>query len=754
MNKLWSSQEKDSYDLIYNKDGATLGYSKNSGVEIIEKDGYAFKNLSKSGKLEIYEDWRLPIEVRAKDLASKLSIEEIAGLMLYSAHQMMPNRKKDKKGKWQATYNGESFDESGVSPDTLSDQQLKFLKEDNLRHVLVVKVQDVKTAVRWNNKVQEYAESIGMGIPSNNSSDPRHGTVNDAEYNEGAGGEISKWPEGIGMAATFDPNINLQFATIASKEYRAMGITTALSPQIDLATEPRWMRFSGTFGENTKLATDMAKTYCEGMQSSSDDLYYGWGCESVNAMVKHWPGGGCGEGGRDGHYSYGKYAVYPGNNFNEHMKPFINGAFNLDGKTKMASAVMPYYTISYDQDSKNGENVGNSFNKYIIHDLLREEHGYDGVVCTDWGITADHGPTVHNFSGKCWGIEEETVAERHLKIILAGVDQFGGNNDAKPIIEAYEIGCERYGMDFMRTRFEQSAVRLLKNIFRIGLFENPYLDEKNSEEIVGCPEFMEAGYNAQLKSITLLKNRNNLLPLKRKRKVYIPNRHINPYQNFIGKLTEPEDIVPVNRTLVEKYFDVVEKAEDADLAIVFMESPHSDGYKSWDLDEGGNGYFPINLQYRPYTAIDARKVSIAGGDPLENFTNRSYYGKTNTTANEGDLDNVIKMREVMGDKPVVVSLKMKNPTVMSEFEKYADAIIVDYGVQTQAIFDIMVGNAEPSGLLPLQIPSSMKTVEEQCEDVGLDMECHIDEFAHVYDFGYGMNFNGVICDERVKKYKC
>ena len=158
-------------------------------------------------------------------------------------------------------------------------------------------------------------------------------------------------------------------------------------------------------------------------------------------MMKHWPGGGPEEGGRDAHYAYGKFAVYPGNNFDEHLVSFVDGALKLSGKTKMAAAVMPYYTISYNRD-KNGENGGNSYSKYLITDLLRTKYHYDGVVCTDWGVTTDEGKTPDIFGGKSWGMETKTVAERHYKILMAGVDQFGGNNDAGPVIAAYNMGVK------------------------------------------------------------------------------------------------------------------------------------------------------------------------------------------------------------------------------------------------------------------------------------------------------------------------
>lgn len=755
MNKKWKIEKKDGFQVIKNEGGAILGISEQSEVPIIEEDGFAFKNLSKSGKLEVYEDWRKDSIDRAKDLASKLSIEEIAGLMLYSVHQMIPAKNEGLGAIFKATYNGTSYEAGHAKPWDLTDQQKAFLADDHLRHVLVVALQDTKTAVKWNNNVQTFAENIGFGVPVNNSSDPRHGTQADAEYNGGAGGEISKWANGIGLAATFDKEIVKRFGEVAAAEYRALGITTALSPQIDIATEPRWMRFGDTFGESTKLTTDMGKAYIDGFQTSdgADEITDGWGYQSVNAMVKHFPGGGSGEGGRDAHYSYGKYAVYPGENFDEHLIPFEQGAFQLDGKTKMASAIMPYYTISYGQDHKHGENVGNSYSDYIIHDLLREKYHYEGVVCTDWGITADQGESIESFKSRCWGVEEINEVERHLKAILAGVDQFGGNNDAKPIIDAYQLGCERYGEEMMRGRMEQSARRLLLNIFRTGLFENPYLSAEESERIVGNENFAREGFESQLKSMTLLKNTSNVLPLKSKTKVYIPNRVIEPYLNFFSMETEQEVKVPVASTLVNRYFELVATPEEAEAAIVFMETPISIGYDPEDKKAGGNGYIPISLGYRPYTATTARAVSIAGGDPLEDFTDRSYHGKTSTAANESDLDNVLEMRAKMGKKPVIVVMNMKKPTIMAEFEGIVDAILVNYGVQNDAIMEVLSGAFEPSGLLPCQIPKDMETVELQAEDVPFDMECYVDSECHIYDFGYGLNWNGVINDKRVKRYK-
>lgn len=418
---------------------------------------------------------------------------------------------------------------------------------------------------------------------------------------------------------------------------------------------------------------------------------------------------------------------------------------------------MPYYTISFNQDKKNGENVGNSYNSYFITDLLRTKYGFDGVLCTDWGITNDESPDPTNMmaGGRSWGMEKGfSIAQRHYKIIMAGVDQFGGNNDATPVIEAFKMGVKEKGEKFMRERFEQSAVRLLKNILRVGLFENPYLKVEETIATVGKPEYMTAGFNAQLKSIVLLKNKKNVLPMQKSKSVYIPKRFTPAGRDWFGNPTPEKLEYPVNMDIVKKYFTITDDPQKADFAVCFIHSPNAGpGYSKEDFEKGGTGYIPISLQYGPYKAIYARDPSIAGGDPLDRSANRSYKGKSVTATNTADLKVIVDTRKAMKDKPVIVSIDMSNPTVFSEFEKEVNAIVVNFGVQDQAIMEILCGNSEPSALLPLQMPADMKTVEEQSEDTPLDMKCYTDSENNTYDFGFGLNWKGIIKDQRTEKYK-
>jgi beta-glucosidase len=292
----------------------------------------------------------------------------------------------------------------------------------------------------------------------------------------------------------------------------------------------------------------------------------------------------------------------------------------------------------------------------------------------------------------------------------------------------------------MKERMQKSAKRLLRNIFQVGLFENPYLDAQESEKIVGNPDFVKAGFEAQLKSIVLLKNKDHALPVPPKTKVYVPQRTTGSGFNWFGVPTKAKTIFPVNQEVFNKYFELVETPEEADYGFAFIESPSNVGYF-----EGH--YQPISLQYRPYTATEARDPSVAArGD------NRSYKGVSISNAYEPHLDMVLDLKKAMPNKPVVVFLSTSNPTVVAEFEPFVDAIVAEFGVQKSALFEVASGKTEPSGLLPLIMPKDMATVDRHFEDVSFDIEPYVDSEGNSYDFAFGLNWSGPISDWRTEKY--
>ncbi|AYW47306.1 glycoside hydrolase family 3 [Tetragenococcus osmophilus] len=753
-----------------------ISFSPDSNIEILTEEDdeqtYYFKDLNGNGELDSFEDWRESSETRAEAFVEELSMDQIAGLMLFSSHER---------------------DQS----DGLTEEQENYLENDDLRNVLHAGPNDVEDSVQWTNQMQSFVEGLGTEdepiIPVNISSDPRSTAGESATYN--SEGDISRWPSNLGMAATFSPKIVSQFANMSSQEYRALGMTEALGPQIDLASEPRWLRVEGTFGEGSQLAADLAEAYVNYSQSSFDedgnDL--GWGTDSITTQIKHFPGDGPGEGGREAHLFQGKFGVYPGDNLKEHLKVFVDGGLNLSGETEEASSVMTSYSIQTDKDGNpliGDDYVGTAYNGDIIN-ILRDDNNYDGKLVTDWGVTGENSEEVgygEKFMGSGFGMEDATEEERHFEILKAGMDMFGGNNEKEPVLEAYKMWQEDYENGDLEQsaedRFKESGERIVKSMFDLGLFEDPYVDIDDSTEAVGSKDKVDAGYKAQLNSAVMLKNKDNTIAPTdnmdeyKDQVVYIPSTMRDPHESSIGD-AEPFRGPSMDVETAEKYFGEVvtdteikddegnvtgyeqpDNLDDVDLVIAGMASPdNGENFSFAGIKDDNETYYPLSLQYRPYTADgdNVRKESIAGNKEEDGSKqNRSYYGETSDIANEYDLDAVLNASELAEkadhDIPVVVAMEAKNPVIMSEFEDKVDAIVVGFGISDNALLDVILGDHEPNGLLPMQFPKDMDTVEEQFEDVPKDMKPYKDSEGNSYDFGYGLNYNGVIEDERTEKY--
>ena len=769
--------------------GPVLTFDKESGVQLIEvQDGpftYAFKDLNRNGRLDPYEDWRLTVEQRAKDLAARLTLEEMAGLMLYPVQE--PTDGEDKRHE-QVDVRKERF----------------FLSNQSTR----------ENAAQWNNAMQKRVEKNDPhGIPVNLASDPRN-TVAGGRFVVFGNSDMSQWPGNLGLAATFDPKYTLIHGQVASKEYRAFGITTALSPQVDLATEPRWSRFAGTFGEGSKLAGDCAKAYVHGFQSTWDGIGedakdLGWGRDSVVTMIKHFPSDGAAEGGREAHSNFGKFNVYPSGNLEEHISVFEK-AFDIpESKTGGAKSVMPSYSIAQTPHGPLGRPVASGYSQYKLTDLLRNKLGYDELVCADWDITYD----------KKWGVEDMPFVMRHYLGITAGLDMLGGSNDAEANKDAYHLGVmlrKNYPMNIpgmpkemmeranagldptppeeqMEAIYRKAAERCLHISFYAGLFENPYIIMRERKKVLDTPEFSKYGFEAQLASLVLLKNKGNLVRRfdGKKRTVYVPLNYQAPMTFFFGGGVPASITMPFDTCRENPYFDFVtdtiRPGADAahylesdiirrtdftgvDFAIVTANNPSTgNGFRpeavNLDPEKGpiDNGYYPISLQYRPYYADPAfvREYPI-GVDPEEEIAwinaggekgkSRYYGGKSVTADNETSLQLMLDTKKRIGDIPMLVYLTVTNPMCFYEFESQADAIVAGFSVGDPAALEIIGGGYEPKGLLPCQMPADMNTVETQFEDVPFDMDCHVDSEGHIYDYAYGMDWSGVIDDWRTEKY--
>ena len=381
----------------------------------------------------------------------------------------------------------------------------------------------------WHNALQELAASTRLGIPVTLSTDPRHSFSD----NPGAAimaGPFSQWPETMGLAAIGDEELVERFADIARQEYTAVGLRVALHPQVDLATEPRWARQTATFGEDADLAGRMGAAYIRGFQGEA------LGVGSVSTMTKHFPGGGPQKDGEDPHFAYGREQVYPGGMFEHHLKPF-EAAFQAGTRQ-----VMPYYGMPVGTEH---EEVGFGFNRSVITGLLRERYGFDGLVCTDWGLITDAEILGTPFPARAWGVEHLTPSERMMRVLDAGVDQFGGETCTALLVELVAAG------EVAEERLDVSARRILREKFELGLFEQPFVDVAAADEIVGRADFRAAGEAAQRAAITLLAD-SGVLPLPTGRRLYVEG-------------VDPE--------IAARYGTVVATPAEADVAVLRLRAP-------------------------------------------------------------------------------------------------------------------------------------------------------------------------------------
>jgi beta-glucosidase len=508
---------------------------QHSGL-IKTEGGLTFRDLNKNGRLDIYEDRRQPIEARVEDLLNQMTLEEKAGTLFINGSVINEDSSIEEKP------DAPGF--GGVAANQMTAQKMN--------HFNLWQIPGAQVVAAWHNKLQRFAEETRLGIPVSIASDPRnHFTRNIFSM---AANEFSQWCETLGFGALDDTELVQRFADIARQEYLAVGIRIALHPQIDLATEPRWPRISGTFGEDAQVAARLVKAYIAGFQGAT------LGAHSVACMTKHFPGGGPQNQGLDPHFEFQRGQVYPGKNFDYHLIPF-EAAFEAQ-----TAAIMPYYGVPMDQTD---ENVAMSYNKTIITSLLRGKYKYDGVVCTDWGLITDvHMPGVV-WPARAWGVEHLSHAERVLKVLDAGVDQFGGESCPEYVVELVKAG------KLSEARIDQSVRRLLRLKFQLGLFENPFVDEAQVPQILGRPDSIAAGLDSQQRAMTLLKNEAQTLPLKGQPKIFVKN---------------------IDPTVAAQYAEVVATPQEADFAILRLdtpwvpvetENPFAMGFHHGDLDFKG-----------------------------------------------------------------------------------------------------------------------------------------------------------------------
>jgi beta-glucosidase len=471
-----------------------------------------------------YQDAAVDIAERVADLMGRMSVEEKAGLLFHPIITMNAD--------------GSLVDDSVAAPSEATTRELVSTR--SISHFNLLSVHGpgggpgAGVIAEWHNALQRLAvEETRWGIPVTLSTDPRHAFTENIGTSMAAG-PFSAWPEPLGLAALRDVGAVSEFADIVRREYLAVGFRVALHPQLDLATEPRWARIAQTFGEDADLAARLGVAYLEGLRGGPSV-----GPDSVAAMAKHFPGGGPQRDGEDPHFPHGKEQDYPGGMFDYHLRPFL--AAIAAGVTQ----IMPSYGVpigtKYDE-------VAFGFNDGIINGLLRTELGFDGIVCSDWGIISDHAIMGEPHAARAWGVEYLSPSQRTLLALNAGVDQFGGESRTELIVDLVASGA------LPASRLDRSVQRLLTEKFRLGLFDRRrYVDPDVADRTAGSADFRAAGRRAQSASVTVLTNRDRCLPASGGTRLFV------------------EGVEPA---VAARYGEVVTDPAQADLAILRLSTPY------------------------------------------------------------------------------------------------------------------------------------------------------------------------------------
>ena len=584
-------------------------------------DGTRFRDLNGNGVLDPYEDPRLSVDQRVDDLLARLSLEEKAGLMMHSIVRVTTD---------------DDLDDPAVEGGRPSVRE--FVARRFVTHLNVHRIPDPRSMARWANQVQALAEQSPHGIPVTISTDPRHsftenwGASFSAEY-------MSAWPEPLGLGALGDEGLVREFTDIARREYLAIGIRSALHPTLDVATEPRWARQYSTFGQSADRVARLGLAYLDGFEGAG-----GVGPDSVACMAKHFPGGGPQRDGEDPHFPYGREQDYAGGMFEYHLEPFRRAIAHG------VSAIMPSYgvPIGLELDGERIEEVAFGFNRQILSGLLRGTLRFDGVICADWSLITESRIGDKTLPPRAWGVEHLSEVDRVEKSLLAGVDQFGGEDDPRWIVELVESGR------LPQSRVDESVRRLLAVKFRLGLFEDPYVDEDSAADIVGSEEFRAAGHRAQVASTTIVSAAGVALPVVSGTRVHSPD---------------------IDEEVLARAGFVPAQAEDAEVVVVRIAAP-----------------FEPRDHYLLESAFHAGSLEFADSD-------------------------VERIRQLAAVAPVIVVVHLERPALLAPVLPSAAAVVAVYGSSDAAVLEALTRTGAARGVLPFDIPRSIDAIRAARSDV-------------------------------------
>ena len=656
-----------------NEDGPTIGVVYTG---VIKTDGLYFKDSNNNKKLEPYEDWRLPVEERVSDLIPRLNVAQRAALVI-NQMQSSPSA-----GSYQQALKEDgSIDLSKLiaitAVNVMSDENngqnsTGAIIGNESRSGVLRKNTDIATGVLFNNAVNQVAEwgaaaKGEVAIPYNILSNP---------MNTGYPGS-----NGFAAAAIGDGNYDdiLRFAQLDRVVWNAKGVDEMYGPQIDLITDPRWSRNNGTYTEIPEVMAGIATALVLGYQGD-DGINDG----DVALIMKHFPGDGAAENGYESHSVAGEWRVYATEN--------SLGDYQLVGFQAAVDAgvagIMPGYSRP-SQDIRtakqvyrgveiNAAEIGNAYNKDIIGTLLYDIMGFTGFINTDSGI----------ISGQYFGVDPETSkAERYAMIINAGSDTGANGMDFAAVREAIETGLVE------KAALDRATGNRLTALFKMGRFENPYRDMEESQAAYDSvkDEIAQLQVTLNNKSVVLLKNHENALPLKEAgKKVYI-----NSYTN---NGANDNTINAFAKLFEDAGYTIVEKPAEADIAFLTV----APGGRS-------NNYVTV--------------LDLVENYEVEERSTSRYDSKTGEMTEMTSLEDVRKIPGIAeavhaNGGVVIAAVAVTYPWILTNLEPYCDGIIAQFSSSNQAQFNVITGAYNPTGKMPVTLPSCNEVIA--LKDVEVD----------------------------------
>ena len=694
--------------VFHNENGPDIGVTT---CGVIVRDGLYFKDMDNSGELAPYKDWRLSPEERAKDMVAHLRLDQQAGLVLNTLFNtpVAPTRAAatgaDGKLEMSKIYKHHDPDEKPI-PGPLPGMTMSIDDADVLdKHITAgvyrgdMHCEAGMVALYHNAGTQmlEYeACKGGVAIPYSLHTNP---------INIGYPDSL-----GIGAAVLGDGNADFvyEMADTDRKMMKAEGLHIMYGPQVDVATDPRWPRTNGTYGERTDVTSDITEALIKGYQNGDDGLNEG----SVVLTVKHFPGDAPSENGFEPHVPIGQWRIYrtPGSMEKYHLPQFQRA---FDHK---ASSIMPDYSRiaadgravpqTYRGEVTSTEAVPSAYSKELLTDLARKKMGFDGYINSDSGIT----------SVQIYGVEDLTVPQRYAKAISAGTDVIGGNTDPENIIKAVEDGL------LPKADLDRASYNRLLSLFRTKRVDNPYLDPDQADQARqdNFDGAKKKAYEANQKAVVLVKNHGGVLPLAKEKKVCIvtfkgvDSGFAKMAQAMGAGLGSANADEALRKTLAEAFekkgYTVVATPEEADVLYLHV----------WPISNG-----VVFYQF----AMPVIEMGEIVTDERETNKSQKKTGKQVTVTTLKDVEKIRELADAIharGGK-VVGTCVVNNPWLLDKLEPYCDALTIQYTVSTVALnnalnaqVDVISGDFAPTGKLSLTMvsdPAVIAITEQEIDGV-------------------------------------